>query len=154
MKIKNYRYDGSDEEKTLQFLRDMHHEVEYKNKQINIREFSFLMNEVRKGEDAKKLINEISNIKENEKVYDVWFYYEPDIGNNGGVRTTLKKSELENLINIGNKMTNVYFVHIYDIFESFKNKEKVIPDWISNEIKEQLNNSEFNYWHKSLLNKS
>lgn len=116
-----------------------------------------LKNIKQKLEEAEKLYKVLENFKEisqtNENLYDVWFYYQPDMYNNGGTRTQLNRQQLEHLIKRGNELTNVYFVKILDINASFMQGEEVIPDFLSDDIKCQLDNKDYNSWHKRLLSR-
>jgi hypothetical protein len=156
-KIKYYKYDNSDEEKKLNEMRHLYTEIKRntyfkKNEKYPmLEEINRLNFKIEEAKKAKEILSEYKKLKLNDELFDVHFYFEPDIGNNGGVRTIVTKEQLEELINIGNQLTNVYFVKIYDINKSFKEGKNVVPDFIPSNIKEQINNPKFNSWHSQLL---
>ena len=153
--IKSYKHTNSPEEKELRELKKVYNEIPSKeifkenNMAPNIQWLSTLKERAAEGIKAQKLLNELKKLS--TKLYDVWFYYEPDIYNNGGTRTILTKEQLEHLIKRGNELTNVYFIHIYDIDLSFQNEKKSIPTFLPTEIKSQINNPDYNHWHSRLL---
>lgn len=152
-KISSYKYDGSQdkEQEELRGLKEQYTEVKQSDycKENNIYPtlhwISSLNKKIEEGVKAKKHLEELKIIGySQEKIYEAWFYYKPDMYNNGGSRTTITRDQLDKLIKRGNELTDVFFVQIYDINESFKQGKKVIPDFLPEEIKEQLNNKEYN----------
>lgn len=157
-KITRYEYNGSKEEKELQELRETYTEInqtEYckeNNIYPSIQWLNSINQKIEELEKFKNHLKEFKNIGESqESLYEVWYYCEPDIYNNGGTKTVLKRDQLNHLIKRGNELTNIYFLSIYDINESFKKGKLVKPDFLSEEIKKQLNNPDYNNWHSSLL---
>jgi len=159
-KISSYKYDGSQdkEQEELRGLKEQFTDIEKtpyceaNNIHPSLHWLSSLNQKIEEAKKAQEHLEEFKRIGEKmEHLYEVWFYYKPDIYNNGGSRTTITREQLDKLIKRGNELTDVFFVQIYDINESFKQGKKVIPDFLPEEIKEQLNNKDYNSWHNSLL---
>lgn len=159
-RISKYKYDGSQrkEQEELNNLKEQFTKVEtipyceVNNIHLSLELLSSFNQKIEEAKKIQEHLEELKRIGEKmEHLYEVWFYYRPDMYNNGGSRTTITREQLDKLIIRGNELTDVFFVQIYDINESFKQGKKVIPDFLPEEIKEQLNNKDYNPWHDSLL---
>lgn len=162
MKILKYSFK-KDQEKQETELREIQKQFSefnltdfLKNENIypNIEKLKEIKQKLEEAEKLKKILENFKEIAQiNENIYDVWFYYQPDMYNNGGTKTQLNRQQLEHLIKRGNEITNVYFVKILDLNASFVKGEEVIPDFLSDDIKCQLDNKDYNSWHKQLLSR-
>lgn len=96
-------------------------------------------------------LNIIKNL--NEPLYQIWYYTDSDIHNNGGVKTVLEEKDLINLFKFyeNNEETSLYILNLIDLRANVMGYTPKFPECVNDKYKNMILNAEFNNWHKTLL---